>query len=189
MIYLASTSPRRKKILKELGVNFKTLKPDYEEKNHPKFSPSVLAKRHAIAKAVSCLRKVKEGTILGVDTLVYCKKKVIGKPRNIREAHKILSLLQGRWHTVYTGVTILKVRDHKIIKKKVLVEKTKVQLKPLDRNAMDAYFKKINPMDKAGAYAIQTKKANIIAEVKGSLFNAIGLPIERLMDEGRFAGF
>jgi septum formation protein len=70
----------------------------------------------------------------------------------------------------------------------VLVEKTKVRLKPLNRSAMNSYFKKINPMDKAGAYAIQTKRANIIAEVKGSLSNAIGLPIERLMGEEHFLG-
>ncbi|OIO36995.1 MAG: septum formation protein Maf [Candidatus Omnitrophica bacterium CG1_02_46_14] len=188
MIYLASTSPRRKRILKEFKIGFKAIKPNYEEKNHPRLLPGTLVRKHALAKAVSCLLKVKEGTILGVDTLVFCKNKIIGKPLNAKDAFKILNFLQGSWHTVYTGVAILKVQDHKIIQRRVLVEKTKVRLKPLDRSAIELYFKKISPLDKAGAYAIQTKKANIISEVKGSLYNAIGLPVERLMNGNRFLG-
>ena len=86
MIYLASTSPRRKKILKELWIVFKAIVPDYTEENFPKVSPALLVRRHALAKAVSCIPKVKAGTLLGVDTLVYCGKKVIGKPRNHPEA-------------------------------------------------------------------------------------------------------
>ena len=182
MIYLASTSPRRKKILKELGIVFKTVTPDYVEENTagaaPK--PASLVKRHALAKAVSCLSKVKEGRIIGADTIVYCQKRIIGKPRHYQDALRIAGFLRDRWHTVYTGVALLTVKGHRVRKKKVFYEKTKVRLKPMTRRETEKYFKKINPLDKAGAYAIQSKRASIIAEIKGSISNAMGLPVEKL---------
>jgi septum formation protein len=190
MIYLASTSPRRRNILREWGIVFKVIYPDYEENNERDafLTPRALVKKHALAKGISCLSQIADGKIIGADTLVYCKGKIIGKPKNHEEAFQILNFLQGRWHTVYTGVALLKVKGHRLYEKKVFSEKTKVRLKPLGRRAITNYFKKINPLDKAGAYAIQSKGANIIAEVKGSLSNAIGLPIERVkyeMEEGR----
>ena len=180
MIYLASTSPRRKKLLKEAGIAYKTLKPDYIEKNESHIPPAALVKKHALAKAASCISKISEGRILGSDTLVYCDDRIIGKPKDRQDAFEILSQLQGRWHTVYTGVAILDVQNGQIVGRNVFSEKTRVCLKPMDATAIKNYFKKINPMDKAGAYAIQTKQTNIIAEVKGSLSNAIGLPVEQL---------
>ncbi len=185
MIYLASTSPRRRKILKEQGVVFTTVAPDYEEKNWPKASPAFLVKRHALAKAMSCLSKIKEGMIIGVDTLVYCEKKVIGKPNHYRDAFKILSHLQGRWHTVYTAVALLNVENRRIQKKKIFMEKTKVRLKKLNSKAIANYLKKINFSDKAGAYAIQSKLI-IVQEIRGSFSNVIGLPAERLQKELRY---
>src|SRR3989338_1054660 len=79
MIYLASTSPRRKGLLKDAGITFKTIRPDYEEKNERERSPAALVKKHALEKAVSCAAKVKGGRILGSDTIVYCAGHVIGK--------------------------------------------------------------------------------------------------------------
>ena len=186
MIFLASSSPRRKKLLKEAGVIFRSICPDYDEKQSVGATrrvaptPSVFVKKHAFAKAASCVSRVKEGVILGSDTVVYFSGRVIGKPKNHADAFKILTLLQGRWHVVYTGVALLKISNRRIINKKVFVEKTKVRLRAMDRMAIEIYFKKINPLDKAGAYAIQSDKANIIADVKGSLANATGLPVERL---------
>ena len=180
MIYLASTSPRRKKILKELGIVFKTVTPDHVEENEPKASPAFLVKRHALAKAISCVSKVKDGRILGADTIVYCQKRIIGKPMHYQDALRIAGFLRDRWHTVYTGVALLTVKGHRVRKKKVFYEKTKVRLKPMTRRETEEYFKKINPLDKAGAYAIQSKRASIIAEIKGSIYNAMGLPVEKL---------
>ena len=183
MIYLASTSLRRKKILKQLGVTFKVIHPDYGEKKptgKQHASPATLVKKHSLAKAVSCASKVEEGMILGSDTIVYFSGKIIGKPKNLTEAFNILKQLQGSWHTVYTGVAVLRVQKHKIFRKKVFAEKTRVRLKPMSHIAIQSYLKKINPLDKAGAYAIQSNRTSIIAEVRGSLSNAIGLPVERL---------
>lgn len=180
MIYLASTSPRRKRLLKEAGIKFKAIQPHYEEKNHHKMPPAELVKKHAVEKAASCVARIKEGTMLGSDTIVYCGGHVIGKPRHRPDAFKILSRLQGRWHTVYTGVAVLEVKGGKILKQKVFCERTKVKLKAMDRAAIKRYFSIINPLDKAGAYAIQSKNVGIIDAVKGSLSSAIGLPIEQL---------
>lgn len=180
MIYLASTSPRRKKILQKLRLRFRVISPSYEEKNETKKPPSVLVRKHALAKAVSCVSKVRDGIILGADTLVYCGNSIIGKPKNMKDAFKILNHLQGGWHTVYTGVALLNIKHSRMIKKMVFSEKTRVRLRVMNRMAIESYFKKINPLDKAGAYAIQSDKANIIEEVRGSLTNAIGLPVERL---------
>ena len=180
MIYLASTSPRRKKILQKLRLRFRVISTSYEEKNETNKPPSVLVKKHALAKAVSCVSKVRDGIILGADTLVYCKNNIIGKPKNLKEASEILYHLQGGWHTVYTGVAILHIKHGRMLKKTVFSERTRVRLRAMNRMAINSYFKKINPLDKAGAYAIQSKQVNIVEEVRGSLTNAIGLPMERL---------
>ena len=186
MIFLASSSPRRKKLLKEAGVIFRSICPDYDEKQSVGATrrvaptPSVFVKKHAFAKAASCVSRVKEGVILGSDTVVYFSGRVIGKPKNHADAFKILTLLQGRWHVVYTGVAILHIKHSRMVKKIVFSERTRVRLRAMDRMAIESYFKKINPLDKAGAYAIQSDEVNIITDVKGSIANAIGLPIERM---------
>ncbi len=180
MIYLASTSPRRKKILRDLGVRFKILKPTYFEKNIPGAGPAKLVRAHALGKALSASRLISEGKILSADTVVYFKKKIIGKPKNIKNAFQMLLALQGKWHEVYTGVVLLETTAGKIKRRVVMVEKTKVRLRSLGRKEISLYFKKINPLDKAGAYAIQVKKGRIVEEVKGSFSNAVGLPVERL---------
>ncbi len=179
MIYLASTSPRRKRLLKEAGIPFKALKPRHEEKPQPGLSPTALVKYHAFSKAVSVAPGLKEGTVIGSDTIVYFKNKIIGKPKNSPHAIKILSQLQGRRHTVYTGVAILQLHAGKIQKRCVFCEKTTVFLKPMTLTDIKTYFKKINPLDKAGAYAIQSRH-NIVQKIQGSFSNAVGLPMETL---------
>ena len=180
MIYLASTSPRRRKILKEMKVAFRALSPDYEEKGFSHSSPSRTVKDHALCKARSVAGKISEGIVIGCDTIVYFKKKIIGKPKNLKDAFRILGMLQGRRHSVYTGVAALCVKRSKIIKKIVFFEKTDVYLKKMGRKEIAGYFHKINPLDKAGAYAIQSRKHGIVAKVKGSFLNAVGLPAEHL---------
>ena len=179
MLYLASTSPRRKKLLRENGFLFKTLKPVYEEKDKPGLSPATLVKLHALAKADSVAGHVRQGAILVADTIVYFKKKIIGKPKNGKDALRMLGALQGRRHTVYTAVALLWIAGGIIQKKKVFVEKTDVYLKPLTHAEIQVYFRKINPLDKAGAYAIQSRNS-IVQKVRGSFSNAVGLPMEAL---------
>src|SRR5438874_2265009 len=103
MIYLASTSPRRIKILKDLKIRFKTLSPDYRETALPAAGPAKLVRTHALGKALSVARSVRNGKILSADTVVFFEGKIIGKPADRQEAVRILAALQGRWHQVYTG--------------------------------------------------------------------------------------
>lgn len=185
MIYLASTSPRRKFLLRQHGITFKMLNPNYDESNEVNLPPSQLVKKHALEKGKSCVKFVKNGLILSADTIVFLKQKVIGKPRNRKDAVRILRKLQNRWHWVHTGVALIQVHSGKMKRKNVFSEVTKVKLKSMSAKDIRDYFRKINPLDKAGAYAIQSKKPNIISEVKGSLTNAIGLPMEALLRKYR----
>lgn len=181
MIYLASSSPRRKQLLKKAGVSLRILRPGYEERDGLKGAPSKIVRMHAVKKALSCMAQVQDGTILAADTIVCLEGKIIGKPKNRKEASLILGKLQGRWHSVYTGVAIVRVVSGRVLKKTVFFEKTRVFLKPLSREGIENYFKKVNPLDKAGAYAIQSPHGGIVQEVKGLFSNAVGLPVEKVL--------
>ncbi|MBI3999693.1 MAG: septum formation protein Maf [Candidatus Omnitrophica bacterium] len=185
MIYLASTSPRRKSLLKAHGIQFRLLAPSYREKHLPRLAPARIVKIHAVEKGKSCARKIKNGIILAADTIVYLDGQVIGKPKNMKHARLMLEKLQGRWHTVYTGVAMFKIVSGQMTKKTVFVQKTKVLLKALTPNGIKNYFKKVNPLDKAGAYAIQSPHGGIIEKVKGLFSNAVGLPIETVLKKLR----
>ena len=181
MIILASTSPRRKRILKAMKVKFRSVSPDYHEHDPAGFPVRQLVKRHALGKALSVARKISDGTVLGCDTVVYFKRKIIGKPKNLKDAFRILGTLQGTRHEVYTGVAVLWIKRSKLLKKIVFCEKTVVRLRKMGRAEMAASFRRIDPLDKAGGYAIQSKNSGIFQILKGSYLNAVGLPAERLM--------
>ena len=185
MIYLASTSPRRKALLKKAGIRFRVLRPGYEEDQNLKGPPSKIVRIHAIRKAESCAGQIRGGIILAADTVVYLKGEIIGKPENKKEARRILKKLQGTRHSVYSGVAILKIVSGRVKKKVVFFERTLVRLKPFTRKEIENYLKKINAMDKAGAYAIQARHTRIIQSVKGSFSNAVGLPLEKTLKKLR----
>ncbi len=180
ILYLASTSPRRIFLLKQAGFKVQKIKPVYTEVDHKHLSTQELIKKHALGKALSAAHQVKEGILVSADTLVVFQARRIGKPKNIKDAYRILSMLQGRTHVVWTGVAVLKILGGNIQAQKYFVVKTKVSLKPVGRSQMKAYFKRINPLDKAGAYAIQAQKNSIVSKVIGSYTNAVGLPMEKL---------
>lgn len=180
MIFLASSSPRRKTLLKKAGIRFSILKPCYEEDDDLKGLPSKIVRIHALKKAESCVGQIKDGIILSADTIVYLRGKIIGKPKDMNEARRILKSLQGNWHTVYTGVAIFKVVGIKILRT-IFFEKTKVFIKRLTTQEINQYFKKVNPLDKAGAYAIQSRHGGIVQKIQGLYSNAVGLPIEKVI--------
>jgi septum formation protein len=183
MIYLASTSPRRRTLLKKAGISFRVLKPDYEETTKLKAPPSKIVQIHAVKKAQSCVGKIKNGTLLAADTVVSLDGKSLGKPKTMKEAYLILGRLQGRRHFVYTGVAIFKMIEGKIVKKTIFFEKTEVCLKRLTARGIKNYFKRVNPLDKAGAYAIQSPHGGIVQEVRGLFSNAVGLPVEKVLKQ------
>ena len=181
LIYLVSTSPRRKTLLKRAGIRFRVLKPDYEEGGGFKAPPSRIVQIHAAKKAESCVRKIKNGTLLAADTVVSLGRKIFGKPGNRKEASLMLGNLQGRRQFVYTGVAIFKIRGGRVVKRTVFFDKTEVRLKRLSAKGIQNYFKKVNPLDKAGAYSLQARRRGLVQAVKGSFSNAVGLPIEKVL--------
>lgn len=181
MIYLASTSPRRKTLLKKAGIRFRVLKPDYQEGRRLKASPSRIVRIHAAKKAESCAGKIKNGILLAADTVVSLGGKIFGKPENRREARLMLRSLQGRRQFVYTGVAIFKIRKGRVVKRSVFFDKTEVRLKRLSRKGIQNYFKKVNPLDKAGAYSLQARRPGLVQALKGSFSNAVGLPLEKVL--------
>lgn len=176
VIILASGSPRRRVLLREAGIRFRVKSPPYVEKMEKGVSPKILVLRHARGKALSVPA---DGTILAADTVVYFGGKIIGKPRNLSDARKTLQALQGKWHAVWTGVAILEKKKGRARFLRNFAVKTRVRLRALSDSEIRAYFRRINPLDKAGAYAIQSKHS-IIESVRGSVSNAIGLPMEKI---------
>jgi len=183
MIYLASTSPRRKQLLKKAGIRFRVLKPGYEEDDGLKAAPSRVVQVHAREKAKSCVKQVRDGIIIAADTMVYSQGEIMGKPKIMKAACTTLGKIQGRWHAVYTGVAIFEVVAGRVKKRTIFYEKTKVKIRSLSPQGIKNYFKKVNPLDKAGAYAIQSSHGGIVEDVKGLFSNAVGLPVESVVKQ------
>ena len=172
LLYLASASPRRREILKKMKVPFRVVRSAYHEEHHSHLHPRTLVLRHAGGKAKKAIVPAPGQFILGADTLVYCRKRILGKPRTEKEAAQMLSLLSGKAHEVYTGVALWDRQSGKI---KTAVSKTKVYVKKLSEKEILAYIPKINSLDKAGAYAIQMRP-KIVTKIQGSYSNVMGLP-------------
>ena len=180
MIYLASGSPRRRTLLRKAGIRFTVLRPAYVEVHRDSGSAAALTKKHALGKALSVVPQVRNGIILGADTVVVHKGLILGKPRNMKAAEKMLGGLLGRRHFVMTAVALIKVRNGAVQKRSVFNEKSEVYLKSLEHRRLLGYLKRIGPLDKAGAYAAQKTGEGVVERVKGSFSNVVGLPIEKL---------
>ncbi|MDD3627199.1 MAG: Maf family protein [bacterium] len=175
-IILASSSPRRIKILKELGLKFTKSHPDVEEKIRKDETPKKFAVRCSLDKARAVARK-ESGLIIAADTIVVLNNKVIGKPKDKKDAVRILKQLSGKTHKVITGITVL---DTGTGIAKSDFEETDVFITKMDNNEIDLYIKTHEPLDKAGAYAAQGKGAVLVEGVKGDFFNVVGLPVFKL---------
>ncbi len=173
MIVLASSSPRRKKLMEEVFSNVEILHPQVDETPKIGESPKDMVKRLACLKA----RAVQtSSTIVAADTVVEINGEILGKPKTPQEARQMLKKLSGNWHTVHTGVCILHGR-----KEISFVESTRVKFHPLDEETIDMYVKSGSPMDKAGAYGIQEDLGMVFVEkIEGDFFTVVGLPISRI---------
>jgi len=174
-IILASASPRRKEILEELGLKFDVIPADVDESKIKADTPDLLVEKLSLAKAGEIFKKYKEAVIIAADTTVFMDGKYYGKPGTEENAVKMLSELQGKWHTVYTGVTVCQYG--------VPVSfgcESKVKFKKLSKEDIEKYVKECKPLDKAGAYGIQDNQ--IVEEYKGSYSNIVGLPKEELYE-------
>jgi len=169
---LASQSPRRSELLAKEGYKFEVIPSMLKEVTAFK-KPHAMVKDLASKKAFSVALLYPRENVVGADTVVFCKGRVIGKPKNVKDAFKILSFLNNSWQSVYTGVAIINKEKH-IYDVFYTVTKCKA------RNLTEKELKAMSPknLDKAGAYAMQDKDDRLIERVKGSYTNVVGLPTE-----------
>lgn len=184
-IILASASQRRKELLALTGLKFKVEPGDYKEDMNLKLSPHELARFLSLEKAKSVAGKYDNAIIIAADTFVIIREQILGKPHTGEEARRMLLLLEGRVHSVITGFTVLDTDTGKKLSRSV---ETKVTFKKLTGLEIDAYIKTKEPLDKAGAYAIQGLGSVLVKRIDGDYFNVIGLPLcalsESLKDFG-----
>lgn len=176
-IILASTSPRRKELLGQIGLkDYRILSPDVEEVLDEMLPPAQLVEGLSRQKALAVRGRVDEDdVIIAADTVVSLEGEVLGKPADEMDAFKMLSALSGNRHQVYTGLTVIRgeqvVTDH---------EMTTVTFRDLDPEEIEHYIATSEPMDKAGAYGIQGIGALLVSGIDGDYFNVMGLPVYRL---------
>lgn len=170
-IILASASPRRREILASLGLDFEIIPADIDESGITEKSPRKLTE--SLSKAKAGAISASDAVVIGADTVVVYKGKVYGKPHTRENAVKMLAALCGKWHTVYTGVTV--VCDGIT---ECFSVRSQVKLKSLDDKQIAAYVDDTNPLDKAGSYGIQDGR--VVEKYKGSYTNIVGLPAEKL---------
>ena len=176
-IILASRSKQRKNILKLLGIPFTVKSSKVKEISKIQTSVSALVKKNALLKARDIASKEKSGLVIGADTVVYGQGKLILKPKNLKEARRILKRLFSRSHYVYTGIAVIDVQTKKEI---TAVEKTKVDMTPLSDKEIRAYHRRVPPMDKAGGFDIEGLGSVFIHRIEGDYTNVIGLPLAKL---------
>ncbi len=179
-LILASASPRRQELLRELDVPFSVLPSAAIEAHHEHLTARELCLRNAYYKARGVAKLCPDALVLGADTLVCLGTRLFGKPADMAEARRMLLRLRGRTHQVVTGVCLLHLEEHR---ERLFAEITDVTFHPLSTVQIRDYLALVNPLDKAGAYAVQDHGEQIVAEVSGSYSNVVGLPVERLQTE------
>lgn len=179
-LILASASPRRQELLRGLGCEFEVVPSDAAEVHNEQLTAREVSQINAYRKARSVAKRFPDALVLGADTLVYLDQTLYGKPVDLTDALRILARLQGRTHQVVTGVCLIHLRGHR---QKLFFESTDVTFRSLTTEAIQSYLALMNPLDKAGAYAIQEHGERLIHEISGSQSNVVGLPMERLQAE------
>lgn len=187
-IILASASPRRRELLRQIGLEFQVI-PGEREEAAKSTVPSELVAELSRTKAEEIFEKLSEKEresclVIGADTVVSCNGRIMGKPGSPQQAVEMLTLLQGGTHQVYTGVTLLYQKAGNTEPENIsFYEKTDVTMYPMDGEEILAYVDTGEPMDKAGAYGIQGRCAAFIKEINGDYNNVVGLPVGRLYQE------
>jgi len=174
-LLLASSSPRRKQLLEDIGLKFDVLPADIDEDINKGELPEELTLRLAEKKAKTSAKNVKDSWVIGADTIVYIDNRILGKPSDIHEARKMLLLLSGRYHKVVTAFCFFNSATGEIIKR---VAESMVKIKNLTDKEIEDYLNTGEPLDKAGAYAVQGIAGFMVEKIEGSYTNVVGLPME-----------
>lgn len=177
-IILASKSPRRIKLLKELGFEFEVHPANINEDIYEKLQPAEYVMKLSYLKANEVARKFQDCVVIAADTTVFLNGEYLNKPKNKENAFEILRKLSGQTHQVFTGITIIDNQKNKLITD---YQKTDVTFRELDDDEINYYIETGSPMDKAGAYGIQDDfGAVFVKHINGCYYNIVGLPIELL---------
>ncbi|MEK3901385.1 Maf family protein [Paenibacillus sp. FSL R7-0179] len=185
-IILASGSPRRRELLASLGLPFEVLSSDADESTPPEWNLEAIVRNLALRKAEAVVPVAgdRDAVIIGSDTIVVLDGMVLGKPADEQDSARMLEMLQGRTHQVYTGVACIgsaegrTLVDHRV---------TSVTMRAMSEEEISAYIATGEPADKAGSYAIQGLGATLVEEIEGCYFNVVGLPLSLL--SGMLSGF
>ncbi len=178
-IILASSSPRRRELLRQIGLTFSTDPADIDEGRLPGESPEESAVRIARDKARVTASRKAEGIVIGADTIVVLDDAVLGKPKDARDAERMLSMLSGRVHQVITGVAVIEAQSGR---NAVRASITRVWFRKLSPQEIASYVAGGEPLDKAGAYGIQGKGALLVSKIEGCYSNVVGLPLALLAE-------
>lgn len=179
-IVLASKSPRRAEILRSVGWTFQAITAGVDESRLESEDAVSYVRRLAEAKADAVASRVtnsnlKDYLVLGADTVVVVAGEILGQPKDEEDARRMLSKLSGKWHEVLTGVAL--IRTDEPVRKLIDHETTRVRFASLNEKEISTYVLTGEPMDKAGAYAVQGRAALFIEEIQGDYFNIVGLPV------------
>ncbi|HZE87507.1 MAG TPA: Maf family protein [Methylomirabilota bacterium] len=173
-IVLASTSPRRKQLLKQLGIAFTVVSSNVVEKLIPRFNPRHQAEELALQKAQAVVEQFPDAIIIAADTIVVLGNDVLGKPKDVQDAKRMLKKLRGRQHLIVTGFVLVDTVNKRTIIKSI---ETKVWFRKISPQEIASYIEKEKPFDRAGAYSIQDLGAIFVEKIEGDYLGAVGLPL------------
>lgn len=176
-IILASSSPRRQELLRQIGLTFKVDSADVDEAILPGEQPETSAVRVALDKARVAAGRADEGIVIAADTIVVLDNIILGKPADPADAERMLSRLSGRRHDVVTGLALVDAASRRSL---TSVAITSVWFRTIRQAEIRAYVSSGEPLDKAGAYGIQEKGALLVQKIDGCYFNVVGLPLSLL---------
>lgn len=178
-LILASSSPRRQQFLQELGIEFKVETVEIDESIEKGEAPKALVLRLSKEKAAAVSKNFPEAHVLAADTVVVIDGEILGKPKDVKDAERMLKRLSDRWHEVWTGFCIMKKT---VTLNAGSAVKTRVFFRELSDDLCRAYVLTGEPSDKAGGYGIQGKGGFLVEKIEGSHSNVIGLPVAQVVD-------
>lgn len=179
-IILASASPRRRQLLKQIELDFEVAVSNVEEILDKKSTPRKQVEILSFQKAQAVAKKHKNAIVIGADSMIEVSGKIIGKPKDKKHATSILKELSGKMHKAMTGFTIIDTATGKVATKSVV---TKIWFRKLDDGEIESYIEKEKPYDLAGAYGIGRLGAVLAEKVEGDFYNVVGLPVCELTKE------
>lgn len=176
-IILASKSKARRRLLRQIGLRFRVVESKIKESHDLKAGCGALVVENALRKARDVAKRFDSGIVIAADTVVLVGKKIIGKPKNIKDAARTLRLLTKTPQWVYTGLAVIDIDRKKTFTD---YDKTKVYMCPMSNKEIKKYFRTFSPLEKAGSFDIQGVGGLFIDRIEGCFYNVVGLPLAKL---------